>query len=177
MGLREHLAYPCLVTLSKVERGLDVVLPQIRGCVGANAPNLSGRKLAQESCTIEKWNDREPCRLFPFRSDFCQCLGGREADAKCHPELTVEIFLDSLRYLRVAHVEHAAQPSQVSKTLINGIFLHIGAVATHNAVHALRKERVGLVIRWQDDRVGAYFLRFKKTHSALHAERLGFIGA
>ena len=118
----------------------------------------------------------EAVRFFVLRADLREDL--RERDAGGHGD--AEFLLDRGPHLLgdgfVGPVVGPSETCEVYEGLVDGVFLNVGGEAPQDLEHAHRKKAVGLVIRREDDRVGAELLHVREPHTPRNAPGLGLIG-
>ena len=117
----------------------------------------------------------EVVRFPVLRSDLREDL--REGDARGHGD--AELLFDRSPHLLcdrfVRTVVGPPEACQVHEGLVDGVFLNVRGEAPQDLEHAHGKEAVGLVIRRQDDRVGAKLLHVREPHATRYAAGLGLV--
>jgi len=91
----------------------------------------------------------------------------------------IEFPADGLLYfpgdVRIGHAVETAQPGDVGKAFIDGIFFDDRGVAPHDLEHAFGIDAVAFVIARQYHQIGAFPARFPQANAAFDAQRLGFV--
>ena len=67
--LGEPFLNPFFIFSGKVQGGKHLILIQISGCLGSDAPHLVHRKVFQIQVDLPCRDDRKASRLLPFRAD------------------------------------------------------------------------------------------------------------
>lgn len=173
--LRKILEHPFPALRGKIRRRLyPLSLHECRS-LSSDAPDLADVELAEEFVDRFPLYDRETVRLLPLRSNLGENLGWRHTHRDGEVELIRYFVFNFLRHLRVRHLERLIESCEISKALVDGIFLHVVSEPADNIKHHSRVPDVCRIVPRTNDDLRESFLELEDRHATGNTESFGFV--